>query len=332
MPSTFGQWLIVILALVLGGAGGWVARGRQVAATAERPEPMVEGDPVVGLSEGEKAAATVTATVDTPQPAATVDVAPAPAAVIDAPTPHDLDATPAAASLAASHTPLTADDDTAASDTVAGPVDVAASGADVAADRTDALDDRTDAFDADDERTDIVVEADEERTVEPVGVAQSGPDTTATAHEVDAEPVAPAAPVEAVAPAEVEAPAPAAVEPAEPVIPAPRRALDDEAPVASDEPATADADVVATPDAEAADDFRRIQGVGPKMAAALQAAGIRTYRQLAELDEPALRETIRAAGLRAAPSLATWPQQAKLLAGAGAEAGAVLPESAADQA
>ncbi|MEU4717321.1 helix-hairpin-helix domain-containing protein [Micromonospora purpureochromogenes] len=317
MPSTFGQWLIVILALVLGGAGGWVARGRQAAATAERPEPMVEGDPVVGLSEEEKAAATVTATVDTPQPAATVDVAPAPAAVIDAPTPHDLDATPAAASLAASHTPLTADDDTAASDTVAGPVDVAASGADGAADRTDALD-------AGDDRTDVAVEADEERTVEPVGVAPSDPGTTATAHEVDAEAVAPAAPVEAPAPAEVEA--------AGPVIPAPRRALEDEAPVASDEPATTDAAIVATPDAETADDFRRIQGVGPKMAAALQAAGIRTYRQLAELDEAALRETIRAAGLRAAPSLATWPQQAKLLAGAGAEAGAVLPEPAADQA
>lgn len=67
---------------------------------------------------------------------------------------------------------------------------------------------------------------------------------------------------------------------------------------------------------EAADDFRRIQGIGPKMATALQAAGIRTFRQLAELDEPALRETIRAAGLRGAPSLATWPQQAKDLADA----------------
>lgn len=67
---------------------------------------------------------------------------------------------------------------------------------------------------------------------------------------------------------------------------------------------------------EAPDDFRRIQGIGPKMATALQAAGIRTFRQLAELDEPALRETIRAAGLRGAPSLATWPQQAKDLADA----------------
>ncbi|MCM0679125.1 DUF4332 domain-containing protein, partial [Micromonospora phytophila] len=76
---------------------------------------------------------------------------------------------------------------------------------------------------------------------------------------------------------------------------------------------------------QAADDFRRIQGVGPKMASALLAAGIRTYRQLAELDEAALRETIRGAGLRATPSLATWPQQAKVLAGAPDEAATVLP-------
>ncbi|MET8233205.1 hypothetical protein ABZS77_21315 [Micromonospora sp. NPDC005298] len=75
-----------------------------------------------------------------------------------------------------------------------------------------------------------------------------------------------------------------------------------------------------------ADDFRRIQGVGPKMAAALQAAGVRTYGQLGELDEPALRDLIRAAGLRAAPGLATWPQQARVLAGAGDEVVAVLPD------
>nr|WP_225852577.1 helix-hairpin-helix domain-containing protein [Micromonospora sp. AMSO12t] len=105
-------------------------------------------------------------------------------------------------------------------------------------------------------------------------------------------------------------PAEPVVVPAGPVVvPAPRGEVD--APVATD--------------SDAADDFRRIQGVGPKMAAALQAAGIRTYRQLAELDEAALRETIRAAGLRAAPSLATWPQQAKVLAGAPQEAAAALP-------
>lgn len=76
-----------------------------------------------------------------------------------------------------------------------------------------------------------------------------------------------------------------------------------------------------------ADDFRRIQGIGPKMAAALQDAGVRTYGQLGDLDEPALRDLIRAAGLRAAPGLASWPQQARVLAGAGEEMAAVLPGS-----
>ncbi|MBQ1050041.1 hypothetical protein KBX50_16400 [Micromonospora sp. C51] len=80
------------------------------------------------------------------------------------------------------------------------------------------------------------------------------------------------------------------------------------------EPATAADPVAAEPVAAQADDFRRIQGVGPKMAAALHGAGIRTYRQLAELDETALRETVKNAGLRATASLATWPQQAKVLA------------------
>ena len=61
------------------------------------------------------------------------------------------------------------------------------------------------------------------------------------------------------------------------------------------------------------------------MAAALQDAGVRTYGQLGELDEPALRDLIRAAGLRAAPGLASWPQQARVLAGAGDEMAAVLP-------
>lgn len=120
---------------------------------------------------------------------------------------------------------------------------------------------------------------------------------------------------------------------AEPVIPTQRTPdadtvpVPDSVPVADSVPVTQgapDAEVAAAQD-EPVDDFRRIQGVGPKMAAALQAAGIRSYRQLAALDETSLRETIRAAGLRATASLATWPQQAQVLAGAGAEADRVLP-------
>ncbi|MEE3921644.1 helix-hairpin-helix domain-containing protein [Micromonospora sp. BRA006-A] len=130
------------------------------------------------------------------------------------------------------------------------------------------------------------------KTVEPVAAATTAP---------TAETVETTEPVEAVA----AAPA---------VVPAPRASVEND--VAADAPG------------DAADDFRRIQGIGPKLAAALQDAGIRTYRQLAELDEAALRQTVKAAGLRAAPGLATWPQQAKVLAGAPADADRVLPASA----
>ncbi|WP_435151360.1 helix-hairpin-helix domain-containing protein [Micromonospora aurantiaca (nom. illeg.)] len=117
--------------------------------------------------------------------------------------------------------------------------------------------------------------------------------------------------------ATIDAPATEAepVEAAEPVaVPAPRTSVENDAPAAAD--------------SDAPDDFRRIQGIGPKLAAALQDAGIRTYRQLAELDEAALRQTVKAAGLRSAPGLATWPQQAKVLAGIGADADRVLPAGA----
>jgi predicted flap endonuclease-1-like 5' DNA nuclease len=62
------------------------------------------------------------------------------------------------------------------------------------------------------------------------------------------------------------------------------------------------------------DDLTRIEGIGPKMAAALVAAGITTYAQLADTGEAGLRAAIAAAGMRFSPSLVTWPQQAKLLA------------------
>lgn len=64
MPATFGQWLIVILALLVGLAGGWALWGRQRPATGT---PIVEGDPVVGLSAEEKAAATIDAPARTPR-------------------------------------------------------------------------------------------------------------------------------------------------------------------------------------------------------------------------------------------------------------------------
>ncbi|WP_405103996.1 hypothetical protein [Micromonospora sp. NBC_01412] len=191
-----------------------------------------------------------------------------------------------------------------------------------------------------------------ETTPAEVSTEETAPVATSAAEDapVPAEATQETAPVPV--PATEEVPVPAA---AGPVVPAPRAAddaelapavpgdaeptpdvpRDAEAPEAESldsvgeaSPSAPDATPVAAPSAGAtADDFRRIQGIGPKMAAALQDAGIRTYRQLADLDEAGLRNTIRAAGLRGAPSLATWPQQARVLAGAPAEADRVLPAS-----
>lgn len=71
---------------------------------------------------------------------------------------------------------------------------------------------------------------------------------------------------------------------------------------------------VEEPAEEPAEDLQRIEGIGPKMSAALVAAGIRSYRQLAGSDETRLRDAIEAAGLNFAPSLVTWARQARLLA------------------
>lgn len=62
------------------------------------------------------------------------------------------------------------------------------------------------------------------------------------------------------------------------------------------------------------EELERIEGIGPKMANALRAAGIRTFRQLAEADDTTRRAAIEKAGLSFAPSLVTWGRQAQLLA------------------
>jgi predicted flap endonuclease-1-like 5' DNA nuclease len=58
------------------------------------------------------------------------------------------------------------------------------------------------------------------------------------------------------------------------------------------------------------DDLTVIEGIGPKMSAALIAAGIDTYEKLASTSEDDLREAIRAQGMRFAPSIPTWAAQA----------------------
>jgi len=70
---------------------------------------------------------------------------------------------------------------------------------------------------------------------------------------------------------------------------------------------------VATPAAPASDDLEVIEGIGPKIAGVLQAAGINTFAQLAATDTASLTEILQASDLRLA-SPETWPQQAELAA------------------
>lgn len=61
------------------------------------------------------------------------------------------------------------------------------------------------------------------------------------------------------------------------------------------------------------DDFEVIEGIGPKIAGVLRAAGIKTYDQLARTDTALLTQIAQDAGLRLADA-STWQKQATLAA------------------
>jgi predicted flap endonuclease-1-like 5' DNA nuclease len=67
-------------------------------------------------------------------------------------------------------------------------------------------------------------------------------------------------------------------------------------------------EVIRTPD-----DLKVIEGIGPKMETALNAAGIMTFAQLAQASESQLRDAVEKAGMSFAPSIPTWARQAKYL-------------------
>lgn len=95
---------------------------------------------------------------------------------------------------------------------------------------------------------------------------------------------------------------PAAPPPAEPAPP----------PVARAVPAAAIPAVEAKPVPPVGDDLTRIEGIGPKTAEALRAAGITTFAQLATTPEEQLRQILHDAGIGGDPG--TWPRQAQLAA------------------
>jgi len=74
--------------------------------------------------------------------------------------------------------------------------------------------------------------------------------------------------------------------------------------------------VAAEPAAPGApDDLKKIEGIGPKVDAALRAMGITTFAQLAAADPDRLEADLRAAGVRIIPGAPrSWPEQAALAA------------------
>ena len=61
------------------------------------------------------------------------------------------------------------------------------------------------------------------------------------------------------------------------------------------------------------DDLRKIEGIGPKIQATLQAAGIETFDQLAAVKPEEIKKILTDAGIRIGyPD--TWPEQAALAA------------------
>jgi predicted flap endonuclease-1-like 5' DNA nuclease len=71
------------------------------------------------------------------------------------------------------------------------------------------------------------------------------------------------------------------------------------------------AEPVAEPEPQ---DLRRIEGIGPKIEAALKAAGYTTYAKVAAASEAELREALATGGIKFAPAAANWAHQAQYLA------------------
>ncbi len=67
-------------------------------------------------------------------------------------------------------------------------------------------------------------------------------------------------------------------------------------------------------DSAKTDDLKRIEGIGPKIASVMQAAGIRTFAQLAAADVAQLQQILDQESTLRLADPTTWPQQAHLAA------------------
>jgi predicted flap endonuclease-1-like 5' DNA nuclease len=122
-----------------------------------------------------------------------------------------------------------------------------------------------------------------------------------------APPASPEAPkvIELHEPIKAEAPAPA---------PSPVAAAVEEKAVPSVIPPVPEPKLSVKATASQPDDLKLIEGIGPKMEKALHAAGITTFAMLAGASETQIRDAIAAAGMRFAPSVPTWAEQASFAA------------------
>jgi predicted flap endonuclease-1-like 5' DNA nuclease len=88
---------------------------------------------------------------------------------------------------------------------------------------------------------------------------------------------------------------------------------DDSIPLPPEEPEYSQGSSVLKQTLTTPDDLRKIEGIGPKFQATLQAAGIETFAQLASTDPVDLKQIIVDAGIRLGDPT-TWPEQAALAA------------------
>jgi predicted flap endonuclease-1-like 5' DNA nuclease len=118
------------------------------------------------------------------------------------------------------------------------------------------------------------------------------------------------APSRAAAAIEIKAEAP----PAEVVVPVVE--AEAEEPAEEVEAEAAAEEVAEEAEPPAPDDLKRIGGIGPKIAGALQEGGISTYAQLAAADPDELRQIMGESDsrLRRIANPSTWPEQAALAA------------------
>jgi large subunit ribosomal protein L21 len=122
------------------------------------------------------------------------------------------------------------------------------------------------------------------------------------------QPAAPKATVVKAAPARAETQTPAPQ--AEPTA---RRKAAVSSPAKADAPAKAESAASAKAKSHAPDDLVAIEGIGPKIAGILKAAGIATFADLAATDTSRLSDILHGANLRLADPT-TWPEQAQLAA------------------